>query len=106
MNERGMTTPRTAAGRDMVSDPRFAEVAEHPHPDYIVNCWLCEHIAAIEAEARAAALDAACDEIGDHIPQGGEDQVGYGQVWCSCGWMSDSGIRAAIDALRERSGEK
>ena len=38
------------------------------------------------SRALLAHIDAITE---DHVPSGYEDMVGYGQVSCSCGWMSD-----------------
>jgi hypothetical protein len=36
-----------------------------------------------------AHIDALTAKIGDHVPAGGDDNTGYGEVWCSCGeWDS------------------
>jgi hypothetical protein len=48
--------PDTEAGERLLSDNsiRISGIAPHPHGDWVINCWLCEAIAAIEAEAVAA----------------------------------------------------
>ncbi len=38
----------------------------------------------------------------DHIPSGYDDQAGYGQVSCSCGWDSSDGKLGWVEHIRER----
>ena len=73
-----MTEPRTAAGRDLEGwEPTIVNV-----------------ILAIEAEARAAALDAVAEALGDC-------EVGWGESLTTD--LRQSEVRAAIDALREHA---
>jgi hypothetical protein len=69
-----VTAPTTAAGRH----PREQEAYDAGR--------LAGYEDAMREEAEAVA--AYKSAIGDHVPSGYEDQTGYGQVSCSCGWDS------------------
>lgn len=97
-----MTTPRTAAGRDFGkrTELRFAVIDAIRANDPIAGIKAFDaYDSAIEAEARAAALDAfisiVLDESWMELPTG---------IYIDRESLLDA-VREHFDALRERSGE-